>query len=554
MGLVSDDILFADQYNQLVKPDAPVYSDLSAYDIGIEFLSSAIDTTVVLSVPSITAQGSVLRSFFEGFYLRIHVVPSDIDFGNIVAGQVQSVYMWNAFFTEKTMTSFSYTASSGITISGQNSPYDLGTLEEIEYTIELQLNGSPTINDSMTWVIDGEVFELNISGTRVVEFLFKPNWKNSIKYRLEWLTDVLSSFRKYEQRRGLRSKPRVFLEYQSLLTGDDLRRLHNRLFGWQNRPFAVPLWHQKAKLTSPASAGDQIVYLQTEFLSLVAGSLAIVYESIDIFEVVEVSSITSNSISIKKQLTLNWAAGSKIYPAIVARLPKEIPTRRKTSSVVEATFAFSVDPGSNTPGLPQEPAATIFDGFEVITKKPNWVSPVGYDSILDSLIYDTSVGLMDVQVSDEFPTLRRRVNWLLKSRSEIHDFLAFLERRKGKLKTCLMPTWFDDGVVKVEALSGSSAIIMDAADYERFVGANVMQEYLSIESSGLIQYFKITSITAGVGAEITVGLSPNLTSAVAVGDSVTLIHKCRMSADSVTIENVTDAVAQVTLTLESVVQ
>lgn len=535
----------------ITKPAVPSPLAIDGVDNPQNAYIGAPGTPVAISFYSGMEIGSTVNTFFNDFYFCYHLEPSEVDLGNVISGETQSISLWNAYPSSKDLSDFTPPLAYGLSVSGQSSPYTMAAFEELTYTITIDAIGDPSISETVSWVIDGFALSLPITGTRIVEFLFKPNWSKGVKETFSWLTDVISSFSGKEQRRKLRTKPRREYEYTVLLSGDDLRKFQNRIFGWQNRPFAVPMWHHKSKTSAAASAGDTVIYLDTSNRSFVAGGLIGIVASTTSFEAVEVESVTSTSLVLGRELSSGWPAGTPVYPIMVSRLPAEVPTRRITSEVMEAQVTFKADPADNDPAMPEVAAVVTLDGYEVITRKPNWIDPLAYDSSYPYLEFDSSTGANGYQTSVDYPALRRAINWLLSEKADVTDFKALLNRLSGRWKAALVPTWFKDGTVTIVAGAGETSVTAYAPDYARFVGFNPMQEYLMVTSGASVYFHKITSVSSS-GEDVVFGVAPALTGEVSEGAKVTVMHRCRLSTDDVTIDYKTDGVATVTMTMESV--
>src|SRR3546814_9546243 len=70
----------------------------------------------------------------------------------------------------------------------------------------------------------------------------RPNWREGVLERLEWLTDVLSSTIGVEQRRALRVSPRRYIEITVNPTGNERSFLDLVLHKMGSDKWLFPLW------------------------------------------------------------------------------------------------------------------------------------------------------------------------------------------------------------------------------------------------------------------------------------------------------------------------
>ena len=111
---------------------------------------------------------SILRSYQDDFYHRIHLVPRRIDLGNVAASQIVELEMWNAHFVSRTATAITG-EETGLDLTGQpDPPLVFAPLESKIYDISVAEAGPSSIDVLLVWTFDnGELPELPVTGTRV---------------------------------------------------------------------------------------------------------------------------------------------------------------------------------------------------------------------------------------------------------------------------------------------------------------------------------------------------------------------------------------------------
>ncbi len=546
-------------YGEAIYSEPPLGTTLSDYPaiFQSQYLSDGSESFSVDSLITKNTFARVLvaktalkfKSFKDDWYERIHVIPPAIDLLNVVSDQVRTIIIWNAFFVNKTLSATIFPVATDITVTSPvSTPYSFKALQTLTYSLTVTAIGSPTIDETLTWVISGEQFNVPVIGRRVIVWPFEPNWLEPFSESLDWLTDVIVSYSGKEQRAQIRSRPRRGFEYSSLLKKESAAQAANLLWGWQNRMYGVPVWFDNSNLTVAASIGTIILSLDTTGRGFFSGGLLLLFNNPLDYEAAEILSFSSSTVTLKIGTLRAWPLGTKVYPINLGRLPADTSYSRITDGVKTLTTSFNFDPVQNDPYIPTAAAPLSFSGYEVILKKPNWASPVDVDSHFDYDILDFSTGAIAATPTREYPQLVRRFEWLLKTRQEILDFRALLGRCKGRAKAAYLPTWFSD--FQLYATESSSSVVIRVLNNEfyKMVGVNGALNTLMIQTSGNAPIFrKIDNVTLDVSGFVTLTLSANI--GVDLNSTtkprLSLVHLCRLSSDKIVINWLSNAVATV---------
>lgn len=525
---------------------------------GVEVTPPAAGATTFVDPkpPVFNTDGHKEPTYFDDLYFKIHVTPSVIDLGNILSVQTRQLKVWNAHFVTKTMSQYSEPLAQGLEITEPvTAPYDLAGLEELTYTITVGTKGPVRVNDVISWTIDGDEYEAVITGQRVVVFPFGPNWDQPMVEVLEWKTDVFTAFDGSETREPLRSKPRRRLGYQLTLHGNELNQFQNLLFGWQDRKYALPLWQDKWLLQQAVSQGQTSVPVDTFSRGFFEGGLAVLMKDTYEYEVFEIETVEANNLVASKALENDWPVNTRVYPMNLAMLPTSVATDRITSKVNRAMVEFTMDPVTTDPNVPDTPAVETLDGYEVILRKPNWSTPVQYESEADLEILDHDIGAISQSQKPSFPRQNRRVNWLLKSRSDIMDFKGLLGRMKGQYTAAYVPTWFPDFELSETAGVGSSSLRVIRSRYDLMVGVADTQKTLLIRLRDGTKLFReiIGTTQPETGVE-QLNIDEPLPVEVSRENTlmISLVHLCRLRQDGVTINHQSNSVATVEINMTTV--
>src|SRR5690606_21699366 len=139
-------------------------------------------------------------------------------------------------------------------------------------------------------------------------------------------------------------------------------------------------------------AGLSSLPVETAGRSFVAEGLVLIMTGPQLFEVVQIDAVGALSIQLKKPTERSWSAKAQVYPLVQAILPTNVPSQQLTSKVLQATVQFAAVPADNVIQLPDGAPELLFNGVEVVLRKPNWASPVTVDHTFTYDIQDYGVG------------------------------------------------------------------------------------------------------------------------------------------------------------------
>lgn len=494
---------------------------------------------------------SVANSYFGDYYHRIHVVPTEINLGDVVSNQMRNIEVWNANLVAASLNSIvGQGDTSGINlIQPEPLPATFKPNEAKTYQVGVTLTGSPTIDASYVFTFDGQTTILKISGRRVVLFPFRPNFKYPITESLEWKTDVIRSFSGKEQRRGLSNKPRRSFEFDIMLKGTDAQYWQNLMWGWQSRVFSLPIWTDRSKLTANVLAGAQTIQCDTRKLNFVAGGILVIYVDEYHNELGEIESFNNSSITLKRPLLNDWALGTTVYPCVFAHLPTELNVVRQTSDLLTSRCSFKTSPDVTDPFLPSGSATTTYDGLEVLTAQPNWQNGLGQNVTNQFSEIDFGVGQMRWLQKELNSSKMLPYSWLFASRANIADFRSFLGRQSGRLKTCWIPSWTDDFTPMLIIEASSNILPVKENGFGRMVGVNPANDRIMIRTkAGQAFYRRITNITLspdGVNSALVLDAPLGVRLAASDITAIHMLHRCRFATDKVDFQWHTDSVAVV---------
>lgn len=388
-------------------------------------------------------------------------------------------------------------------------------------------------------------FEYN--GQDLQAWLFRLN--GQVLERLEWLTDVMQAFDGSEQRVRVRQFPRRFFEYAIAASDRDRRTAENLLYSWGARVFAVPVWMDSSALAAQMTAGDTTITVTTTHRDYYAGGLIGLMTSPTDFEILEIDTVSSGSVTVTSPATMTWPAGlTTVFPMRAARLPDQQQLRRFTGADAFARMRWQcVDDSDYTAAT-----ETTYRSHPVMVLKPNWTDDLRQDYVRKLQVLDTRTSGLFIDDEAGGPILLQSHRWLLNGRAEIDAFRQWLYARKGRLTAFWMPTWAQD--FKVVASIGHTAQTIDVehSGYTIEVDEGIARRDIRIElRNGSVYYRRITqSVEVDADTErLTINSALGVTVTAADIALVSFMHLVRLDADAAEIAWWTWDVAQAALTV-----
>lgn len=527
----------------------PLYHLATIWEPG-EALPGAVTITLPVSENEIGYVGAVAASPLDDIYETIWVVPALLDVGRITASVRREVEVWNAYTVdERTLESVSATADDGITTSGVALPYTFAPLGNAFFTVDVSPNGPATI---------GANYDLNFStvergqgwaveGVRIIEWTTPPNWADRYEETFAFSTEIITSFNGTEQRLARRHRPRRTLAFTPLVSDTQDREMKRLLSTWQNRTFAMADWPRGVP-TNGVPAGGQTVWLLEPNPDLEVGGLLVLRHK-QTSQVIEIEAIDNELVTLNSPVLQAFPAGTKAYKGLIVHADASLSGRRLNSRVgrLRAQFREMHVPQKLTP-----PAAPLtWRGLEAFLTRPNWARDITLESNWEAAWLDSGHGAFDYRVPVDAPADVRKFTYLARDREEVRALREAYHRLKGRRGEVFVPTWDDDlpYVSDLPLIEGAAQLsVADARDSLRMVSERVYRNICVRLVDGTILLRHVTGGSDGpAGPQLVLdeGWPRNI-----APEEILTIHwmpKCRLGSDDLTVDWVTDQVAEVSL-------
>lgn len=396
-------------------------------------------------------------AYSDIFYNRILVEPIKINAGNVIAEKKYTIAIANLYFSPRTLTGITALDADGIKISAMVFPRVLQPLETIQLEITVDIAGPPRINAvfSFAFATPADNKLLNITGSRVVifPFQFKPGMIESYT----WKTGIIKSRNGNEQRTKLRRFPRQQFRVESYTDSINFIKIENLMFGWRGMGWALPLYHEKRNLTSPATTGALELNVDTRYAFFEAGGTAVVYQSFSKYDVFQIDTVAVDKLTLRQGILNDYGVDSFVAPIKISRMITS-PVRRSKNWEAEVSAHFEMADPAILPAPAHSPL--LYKGLDVITHlqyevlKDDLIQPYSYERRVDEIEYGTTV--LEYSSPWKYSEVVKRVRFVVEGLANIWAFKAWLMTRAGKFSPFWLPTYEPNFKVLSEGLLAAS--------------------------------------------------------------------------------------------------
>jgi len=359
------------------------------------------------------------------------------------------------------------------------------------------------------------------------------------RWTLTWRTDVIVARDGTEQRIATLTYPRQQFEGSFLLDVADTRTVRQFLHAAPDGTYELPLAHEAVAATAEVTGGTLFISSAAAALSdwIAPGRRVYVRGPAGDAYTTSITGSSGGTINVSSSPPVGgrFPAGlTLIFPIEQIRLENGQGLARYRVNLARWNFsgrsATRAQPGAGAP------AATTFDGYRVLDRRPFQEQTV--EEVVDGGVEFLDNGAtMTSDTSWGRGKLRRLGTWRIDSPSDRQWMKAFLTERRGKWTPFLFPTWQPD-LATYEQPTAGAAFIRVTTDYIAKWYPSLAHRRLQIEyadRSVTHHYVHSTSQASGY-QELT--LVPTLANPIPTGGvtRVSFLETARLDTDEATFE------------------
>lgn len=457
--------------------------------------------------------GTLNKTYVDDYYERIHILPNPVEMGNLLSEQTRSLFVWNAYFTPKSLDSLTGSNLDGIDVAAPTpAPTTFQGLEEREYVLNISTVGPPAIDGSLSFSFEGVVVVVGITGQRVVLFRWRPTAE--VTEKLEWKTNILQT-RVAEQRIGLRTAPRQFFSFGFVLTDSNLSDIKTAAQEFVYRSWGCPMWHEQDRVT--VAEGSTLIALDTTTADYRDGGLLMLWESEDNTAALEIDTVTATTITLKYPAEQTWS-NAIITPLRLSYMTNGVTVSRMGAGLNTMSVDFRVADNitlANTATYP------TYKGYDVLSDGNILMSDISERIIRPVVEFDNGSGPIVIETTQDYNRFGKTVGKLTQGREELWDWRTWLHSRYGRQKAFWLPTWASDFTVITDVTEFATTLDVRTTGAATF---STVPFYIMIQLESSVLYREVTNVESLAGYE-------RLTIDSAIGEAPvgSFVFVCRMS-------------------------
>lgn len=515
------------------------------------------DNLPVAAVPALTFQGVRACSFVDDFYNNVYIQPENLDFGSITDDVQRQVHIWNAFLTSTSVDALTPNGPvDDLTVGGFAIPGTLLPLQTGTVTFTALKDGPSLVQVEYTFQFSqGEPLVATLSGRRSEAWPFSVNWKRPFKVSYQYETEILTSHSGKEQRRSVLQEPRKSLEFSVMIRDEvQFEQFRRLMFQNHNEPLVLPEVTRRVSLGAELTSGGQSFTLATVPTWLQADLPVMLLQAGQSATNV-IDTVVGNTITLKSPVKQTWSAKALLTPGLTCRVQPRLNTQVHTDSVGELSLVADVVPGSEAAPFTGSPALTL-KGREVFLKKPNWAKGIRRTDEHAYETVDFGAGTVAYHSPINFATVIQQMDFLNRNTTQADDLINFFHRLRGRWGECYFSNRNRDMTLVEPITSGDTVLRIKNQEilfYKDEPTRAAILIQLNDQSVIPLTIANMTQVNDGNGSDtlVTVGETVNQSVALEDVERISWLMVWRLGSDKLTMEWVTDSVAQTRLSMQS---
>ena len=498
--------------------------------------------------------GRKMRSFFDDYYNRVHVIPGAIDFGAVAVEVKRTFYLWNSWQKPVTLDVLLADGDEGLTLAGLVPGAVLRPLGSYAYDAIAREDGPAQFNAAYTFRFDtGEVLPFNLTGERARLAPFGPNWRDNYRVTVEYKTEVLTSRSGREQRRALRQKSRKSVSFTATSQRAALRAFNRHMATWQNRVVIMPEEPRFVRTTADVPEGNTVFEVESVADWMSPG--ATVFARSLFGEVItEIEAVVGTTVTTASPIPHDMPAGAMFLLALYGRFGESMSSTRETSTVAETDVEFAVNPSSeNRPVL--RPLGPTLDGRPIFETKPNWKDRPKLTYLTQRETLDYGQGRVAVFTPVDFAA--RQYDFMFSTRGgsdDVRDLVELFDRCRGRAGEFYYPSWERDIVLEYDLIAGTRGMEFDgSAMFDQFEGDTVHRAVAIRLHDGTTVYNSLFEEPKFTDGKSVFTFRHDWPQTIRADEPLMVcwLYVSRFASDKITVEWFTREVAQVKATFQT---
>lgn len=488
--------------------------------------------------------GAVSRGPGFFFFERTYVIPRRIDLGFISSDYEATLEIYNSR-REDAIAVEAISLPSGVSLvpvpPAAIPPPDVDVEDQrgAVYELTISADGEPTISGSIDITIDGVAYSIPITGTRTQIFPHRP--EAPIVEDMRWKSDVIVGYTGIKQLRALRRVPRSVFSYRLRCNGVERQSMDNQIITGQKDPFGVPLMYCERTVTAAITAGDDTIAVSsTDFSEFEAGETALIWQSWDVFEALQVQSFTATTITFTSTIGQDFPAGVSVFPVRPGTMDISASSSRYRCDLQDNSVTFQISRNGQYIG-----DVSDFDSFNGLPVVDDGNLIRGGRTVSESFrleaasVVDFGTGFRQIVTGESSSTRGSVQGWLTQTPEQLWRIRRLLQWLHGPQQPFYLPRYYQDLTPTGDIANGSAFDVVDvgyrgiSSRPDRSVVRIVLKDGTKL---GPFNVSGVTTPSAGV-ERVQIATAVGQAVTVAELDRIEVVERVRLAGDSVRIEH-----------------
>lgn len=259
--------------------------------------------------------------------------------------------------------------------------------------------------------------------------------------KISWLTDAMVSYDGTEKRLRVRAEPRTTMQFKYSEGIDQLAIATLNQYMALQENWIVPLWTE-SQAGFAISATDTLITIDTTDLDYRDDSLALIYESPTLWEIVEIQTVAASSLTLYAGVERTYTA-AKVMPARLGVISGNISMTSTGYSAI-ATLNYNL---TDNLALTEADDPDQFEGDDIYYEEG--LTGDGSNTFAKTIStriedIDFDLGQLDRLTPWTFNQTTVKARYSYQGKEDIRAFKRLLERRAGKFNQFWEPTFEAD--------------------------------------------------------------------------------------------------------------
>jgi len=330
-------------------------------------------------------------------------------------------------------------------------------------------DGPPTFNNTIEWEFStGDVATARLIGSRLS--IIPAIYESDFEETWEFISNTIAVDDGTEQVLSLVGYPVQSFSVRFALDSDDRQRMQLLLMGALPRLLAFPVWHEDISTTALASVGATSVAVSaTTDVDYRVGGFAMLWSSATAYDVVELSSVSTNSLDFSNTPILgSYASGTRVVPLRLGYIVGDVPNARSLVNLDTYMMQFRVT--DNETGM----FAGSTTGWSTYSSKVLLDDPNYMDLTMETLsttrvrVIDNATGVVEYVPLQEKSRRNSNKGFSIRSRSELMKVKKLLLALRGPQISFRLPTFAEDVTVVADLTLNSTTMDIRHIGYTKY--------------------------------------------------------------------------------------